>query len=99
MVCSPCQHLFAQAYCLILKLNGDFSALLDPENEIVMEYAYAVENFKSTDSFLLLLENSFGQQKKIDSLIKEIESVSSVEEVNKFDSSYLKKKSGAKRQF
>jgi predicted RND superfamily exporter protein len=82
-----------------LKVDGDFSALLDPENEIVMEYTYAVENFKSTDSFLLLLENSFGQKKKIDSLIKEIESVSSVEEVNKLDSSYLKKQSGEKDSF
>ncbi len=79
-----------------LKVDGDFSVLLDPENEIVMEYAYAVENFKSTDSFLLLLKNYLGQKKKIDSLIKEIESDSSVEEVNKLDLSYLKKKSGAK---
>lgn len=82
-----------------LKVDGDFTALLDPENKIVMEYAYAVENFKSQDSFLLLLENSLGQEKKIDSLIKEIESVSSVEEVNKVDSSYLKKQPGAKDSF
>ena len=53
-----------------LKVDGDFSALLDPGNQIVMEYAYAVENFKSTDSFLILLENSLGQEKKIESLIK-----------------------------
>ena len=74
-----------------LKVDGDFTALLDSENAIVMEYAYAVENFKSPDSFLLLLENSLGQEKKIDFLIKELESVSSVEKVNKLDSSYLKK--------
>ena len=82
-----------------LKVDGDFTALLDSENAIVMEYAYAVENFKSPDSFLLLLENSLGQEKKIDFLIKELESVSSVEEVNKLDSSYLKKQSGAKDSF
>ena len=82
-----------------LKVDGDFTALLDPENEIVMEYAYAVENFKSTDSFLVLLENSFGQQKKIGALIEDVESIGSVEEVNKFDSSYLKKQSGAKDSF
>jgi len=82
-----------------LKVDGDFSALLNPENEIVMEYAYAVENFKGTDSFLALLENSLGQEKKIDSLIKELKSVSSVEQVNKFDSSYLKKQSGEKDSF
>lgn len=74
-----------------LKVDGDFSVLLDSENEIVKEYAYSVENFKSMDSFLVLLENSLGQEKNIDSLIKEIKSVRSVEEVNKFDSSYLKK--------
>ncbi len=82
-----------------LKVDGDFSALLDPENEIVMEYAYAVENFKSTDSFLVLLENSFGQQKKIDALIEEVESIGSVEEVNKFDLSYLKKQSEENNSF
>ena len=76
-----------------LKVDGDFTALLDPENKTVMEYAYAVENFKSTDSFLVLTENSLDQDKKIDFLIKEIEGIGSVEKVNKFDSSYLKKQS------
>lgn len=82
-----------------LKVDGDFTALLDPENKIVKEYAYAVENFKSTDSFLVLLENSFGQQKKIDALIEEVESIGSVEEVNKFDLSYLKKQSEENNSF
>ena len=82
-----------------LKVDGDFSVLLDPENRIVKEYAYAVENFKSTDSFLILLENPSGHEKEIDFLIKEIKSIPSVEEVTRLDSSYLKKQSEEKDSF